>query len=120
MLVTALSVPSNFEKRRANQAPSPQAPSPREAPSSKSQTPTPINREQAKSQASNPRPRRSGALLVLEFEIWDFFGIWNLGFGISLELGSWSLALIYSACPIKNAAHPRAHFIPRSGFSMKA
>src|SRR2546422_11320794 len=91
MLVTALSVPSNFEKRRANQAPSPQAPSPREAPSSKSQTPTPINREQAKSQASNPRPRRSGALLVLEFEIWDFFGIWDLEFLWSLVLGTWRL-----------------------------
>src|SRR2546427_9183887 len=98
MLVTALSVPSNFEKRRANQAPSPQAPSPREAPSSKSQTPTPINREQAKSQASNPRPRRSGALLVLEFEIWDFacsrfigVGIWDLGFLWSLVLGAWRL-----------------------------
>jgi hypothetical protein len=30
-------------------------------------------------------------------KIWNFFGFWVLGFGVSLELGSWCLVLRHTA-----------------------
>jgi hypothetical protein len=30
---------------------------------------------------------------TLSFEVWDFFGVWSLEFGASLELESWCLVL---------------------------
>src|SRR5437867_1428150 len=60
-----------------------QAPSSRETPSSKLQTP---------------------AVLVLELEVWSFCGVWSLGFGV-FHTSLYTLSLPFSV-PLRN---PRAH-----------
>lgn len=53
----------------------------------KHQTPNPKKTPKTKSQENSSKNS------ILEFGIWGFFGIWILGFGLSLALGAWILEL---------------------------
>src|SRR6266852_3358493 len=76
----------------------------RKAPNSKHQTPEKFQIPKPKLQ-QNPKLQLSKSPPpCLGFEIWNFIGIWDLGFGFCLDVGAWSFRRAPSFRP--NQPHP--------------
>src|SRR5437870_1968348 len=56
-------------------------------------TPKPKPQAPKKSQASSSKPRCGGC--PLELEIWSFFGIWVLGFGVFIRCSACSMFVLF-------------------------